>query len=211
MIISLGTSYVYEHKATNIIVSNCHKIPQKEFEKKLLSPDDNFKNISEIIHIQRSLNPDTKFILTVSPVRHMKDGAHNNQLSKSSLLLAVDGIVQSFNNVYYFPSYEILIDELRDYRYYNKDLIHPSEQAVEYIWEKFSETCFSYECQKLIVDISKIIKAANHRVRNRSSRKSKDFFRKQLSKIKKLQLQNPNLDLSKELKTFSSYLEDSNE
>lgn len=133
IIISLGTSWIFKHKESGQIVSNCHKLPSDQFERvfltTLMSRMTLFKMVEQ--------HPDKQFIFTVSPLRHLRDGLHQNQLSKAALLLAVDEVCRKYDNAHYFPAYEILLDELRDYRFYKEDMIHPTDQAVRYIWEHF--------------------------------------------------------------------------
>jgi len=210
VIISLGTSFVYRHIEKNIIVSNCHKIPSKEFSKEFLTVEENTNNINVLINLIRNESPKAKIILTVSPIRHWKDGAHQNQLSKSSLHLACNNIINSFENVFYFPSYEIVIDELRDYRFYNIDMLHPNDQAIEYIWEKFSQTVFSDKCQLLITEIKRIIDASEHKIRNLLSVKTKEFASSQINKIKSLVKIHPHLNFDDELKKYFLYLNENN-
>ena len=133
VIISLGTSWVFRYKANGAVVSNCHKLPANQFERQFLSVGKSFQYLSEMV----KQHPGKQFVFTVSPLRHLKDGLHENQLSKAALLLAVNEVCKAFGNAYYFPAYEILLDELRDYRFYNEDMVHPTEQAVRYIWERF--------------------------------------------------------------------------
>ena len=133
VIISLGTSWVFRYKANGSVVSNCHKLPANQFERQFLSVEQSFRYLSEIVQ----QHPEKQFVFTVSPLRHLKDGLHENQLSKAALLLAVDQVCKQFNNAHYFPAYEILLDELRDYRFYKEDMVHPTRQAVRYIWERF--------------------------------------------------------------------------
>ena len=135
IIISLGTSWVFQDKETQKVVSNCHKLPAKLFERQFLSVEQSFHYLSEIV----KQHPEKQFVFTVSPLRHLKDGLHENQLSKAALLLAVDQVCKQFTNAHYFPAYEILLDELRDYRFYKEDMVHPTEQAVRYIWEHFAD------------------------------------------------------------------------
>lgn len=135
VVVSLGTSWVYRHKKSGQIVSNCHKLPSQQFEREFMTVEESVACLSNMV----SKHPDKHFIFTVSPLRHLKDGLHENQLSKSALLLAVDAICKRFPNAYYFPAYEILNDELRDYRFYKEDMVHPTEQAVRHIWERFVE------------------------------------------------------------------------
>lgn len=133
VIVSLGTSWVFREKATGQIVSNCHKLPANRFERVFLNTNQSVTILKDLLEAF----PEKQFIFTVSPLRHLKDGLHENQLSKASLLLAVDEVCRSYDNAHYFPAYEILIDELRDYRFYKEDMVHPTDQAVRYIWEKF--------------------------------------------------------------------------
>ena len=135
VIISLGTSWVFRDMETQKVVSNCHKLPAVRFNRVFLPVEQSFQYLSEIVQ----QHPEKRFIFTVSPLRHLKDGLHENQLSKAALLLAVDEACKTFNNAYYFPAYEILLDELRDYRFYKEDMVHPTEQAVRYIWECFTD------------------------------------------------------------------------
>lgn len=135
IILSLGTSWAFRNKTSNQIVSNCHKLPANCFDRVFLNTDQSVAILAELL----KAFPDKEFIFTVSPLRHLKDGFHENQLSKASLLLAVDEVCKSHENAHYFPAYEILLDELRDYRFYKEDMVHPTDQAVRYIWEKFVE------------------------------------------------------------------------
>ena len=135
MILSLGTSWVFRSKETQRVVSNCHKLPSNQFERQFLSVEQSFQYLSEMV----GQHLDKQFIFTVSPLRHLKDGLHENQLSKAALLLAVDEVCKAFDNAHCFPAYEILMDELRDYRFYKEDMVHPTEQAVRYIWECFAD------------------------------------------------------------------------
>ncbi len=135
VVISLGTSWVFRDKETQKVVSNCHKLPAARFERLFLPVEQSSLYLSEIV----KQHPEKQFIFTVSPLRHLKDGLHENQLSKAALLLAVDEVCKAFGNAHYFPAYEILLDELRDYRFYKEDMVHPTEQAVRYIWERFAD------------------------------------------------------------------------
>lgn len=135
VIISLGTSWVFRNKEKKKVVSNCHKLSANQFERQFLSLEHSVQYLSEIIQ----QHPEKQFIFTISPLRHLKNGLHENQLSKAALLLAVDRVCKAFGNAHYFPAYEILLDELRDYRFYKEDMVHPTEQAVRYIWERFTE------------------------------------------------------------------------
>ena len=133
IVISLGTSWVFRNKTTGDVVANCHKLPANQFEREFLTVEQSTALLSDFV----KQHPDKQFIFTVSPLRHLKDGLHENQLSKASLLLAVNEVCKAFGNAHYFPAYEILLDELRDYRFYKEDMVHPTDQAVRYIWERF--------------------------------------------------------------------------
>ena len=133
VVLSLGTSWVFRNKETRQVVANCHKLPANRFEREFLTVEQSTTLLSELV----KQHPDKQFILTVSPLRHLKDGLHENQLSKAALLMAVDEVCKQFGNAHYFPAYEILLDELRDYRFFKEDMVHPTEQAVRYIWERF--------------------------------------------------------------------------
>lgn len=135
LVVSLGTSWVFKHRMSGQIVSNCHKLPAHQFDREFLTVERSSQYLSGIVE----RHPEKQFIFTVSPLRHLKDGMHGSQLSKAALLLAVNEICRQFANAHYFPAYEIMMDELRDYRFYKEDMVHPTEQAVRYIWERFAE------------------------------------------------------------------------
>ncbi len=135
LVVSLGTSWVFKHRMSGQIVSNCHKLPAHQFDREFLTVECSSQYLSGIVE----RHPEKQFIFTVSPLRHLKDGMHGSHLSKAALLLAVNEICRQFANAHYFPAYEIMMDELRDYRFYKEDMVHPTEQAVRYIWERFAE------------------------------------------------------------------------
>ncbi|MEN8191754.1 MAG: GSCFA domain-containing protein, partial [Bacteroidota bacterium] len=153
LIITFGTAFVYRYIKNDMIVSNCHKIPAKEFERYRLSLDETKKTIESIVSFVNSISENISIIFTVSPVRHWKDGAVENQLSKSTLLIAVDEIVKENKNCEYFPSYEIVMDDLRDYRFYDTDLLHPNKFATDYIWDKFSNAKLSNQCLTIMKEV----------------------------------------------------------
>ncbi|MDD3080366.1 MAG: GSCFA domain-containing protein [Paludibacter sp.] len=163
LLITFGTAWIFEHKETNTVVTNCHKLPASNFVRRRLSVDEIVSEYIALFHKLHILYPTLKIILTVSPVRHWKDGANDNNLSKSILLLAVDKIQSLFEHVFYFPAYEIMMDELRDYRFYDKDMFHPSEVAIDYIWQRFSETFFSQKTLQLKKKLENIRQQTEHR------------------------------------------------
>lgn len=167
LILTWGTSWVYRYKETGQVVCNCHKIPAREFSRTRLSPKEIITAYEELLPQLFEFNNDVKIIHTVSPVRHWKDGAHGNQLSKAALLLAGDFLQEEFpDRFFYFPSYEIVMDELRDYRFYTKDMLHTNELATSYIWEKFKEVLLSEKSRQVIKDLEPLFKLAGHRPLN---------------------------------------------
>lgn len=204
MIITLGTARVYEYKRTGQIVSNCHKVSASEFTHRLLSIDEVYAYLSKALLLLKELRPDLKIILTVSPIRHIKDGAHGNQLSKSTLLLAAERLCKDIESTAYFPAYEIMMDELRDYRYYADDMLHPSSLAVEYIWQKFSTSLFNDETQQLIGEMEKVVKAKDHRPFNIDGEEYKAFKKSFLSKVLTLKECYPFLNLEDDIRFFSN-------
>ena len=178
-IITLGTNHVYILKETDEIVDNCMKRPQKLFREEKLSVDECADYLSRAVAILKERNPEVKVIFTVSPIRYAKYGFHGSQLSKATLLLAVDKLVsESPESISYFPAYEIMNDELRDYRFYQPDMLHPSEQAVDYIYERFAETYFSEEAKEMIREWQPIKAALAHRPFNPDSEEHKAFLAK---------------------------------
>ena len=183
LVITLGTAWVYELASTGEIVANCHKVPQKGFSKRLLGLKEIIKAFDGLVESLRPLNPDLKILLTVSPVRHIKDGIEENQLSKSMLRVICDFAVSSYDHVAYFPSYEIMMDDLRDYRFYKDDLIHPTEFAEEYIWKKFMETYFDSETLEFVKEWQSILAAMEHRPFNPGSPDHRLFCQSQIEKL----------------------------
>jgi len=162
--ITYGTSWVYRYKSSNSIVANCHKVPQSQFNKEILSIDTIEQSIHNTIDLIQKVNPTCSFIFTISPVRHMKDGFIENQLSKAHLISALHNFVTlSLSKCNYFPSYEIMMDELRDYRFYAEDMLHPSQTAIDYIWDRFFENYISEENHATMEEVCNIQKGLAHR------------------------------------------------
>lgn len=196
--ITLGTAFVYFLKETGIVVSNCHRQDAKLFERRLISVNEASTALQEISDDLRKLNPNIHVVYTVSPLRHLGDGAHGNNLSKATLQLAI-----SENKADYFPSYEIVMDELRDYRFYDKDLIHLSPIAEDYIFERMIKTYCDESTSANIKGIEKFMKAAKHRIENMDCAKTAEFARQQLAKADDLEKQIPGLDLDIEKRYFN--------
>ncbi len=176
IIITLGTAWVYRHVDSEMPVANCHKVPQKYFSKELLSATDIRRSIERINEILFLLNPEAGIIYTVSPVRHLKDGFVENQRSKANLIVGLHDAIIGQPKVSYFPSYEIMMDELRDYRFYAEDMIHPSKLAVDHIWGKFSQAWISPDASKIMDEVMTIRKALAHRPFNSESESHKSFL-----------------------------------
>ncbi len=176
LLLTFGTSWVYRYRENGIIAANCHKLPAAKFERFRLTVEEIVQEYQELIPRLQAHCPGVKIIFTVSPVRHWKDGAHGNQLSKAVLLLAVEELVREFGSVYYFPSYELVLDELRDYRFYAADMLHPSPQAVDYIWEKFGEAFFSADTFALMKRIDKVNRGLLHRPFSPESEAYRRFY-----------------------------------
>jgi len=177
LIITFGTAFSYRYKETGEIVCNCHKIPASQFERSMISPKSIIQEYEELINQLLEVNPDLQVIFTVSPVRHLKDGLIENQRSKASLLLAVNEIIQLFpDTAQYFPSYEIMMDDLRDYRFYDTDLVHPNDQAINYIWDRFVETVIAPDSQEIITKVDPLLKARSHRPLHTETEAYKKFI-----------------------------------
>lgn len=200
LFITFGTSYVYEHKDNGKIVSNCHQLPERTFTRRRLSVEEIVNTYQTIFLELFARYPQLKILFTVSPIRHIRDGMTENQLSKATLMLAIDELKSQFpNQLFYFPSYEIVLDELRDYRFYADDMVHPSSLAVAYIWEKFSETFFSAETIALMKTVEEVNRALTHKPFHPESDRYKDFIKQILFKIDKLNGEYPYLDFQKEI------------
>lgn len=195
-IITLGTSWVYRNNNSNEIVANCHKVPQKEFTKELVSIEENVKCIQNIISLVHSLNPDCNFIFTVSPVRHIKDGFVENNVSKAHLISAIHTINHQPSTINYFPSYEIMMDELRDYRFYAEDMLHPSQTAIDYIWIKFFENYINQKEFGTMNQVCEIQRALKHRPFNPNSESHQKFLKNLNQKIFELKKNLPNIDFN---------------
>jgi hypothetical protein len=183
LIITLGTAWIFFLKENSKILGNCHKLNPQLIDKRLLTVDEIVENTSLTINKIRKINPNIKIILTVSPIRHWKQGYRENLISKSALHIATDQICKTTNNCSYFPAYEIVMDELRDYRFYQADMLHPTEVAVDYIWEKFSTHLFSDETMQLCKDYSKLYSMKQHKAFNPESQ----GYKHHLIKIAKLE------------------------
>jgi lysophospholipase L1-like esterase len=203
LVLTLGTAWIYHHKEFER-VANCHKQPAALFEKKLSSLEGLAIELESVLKKLLQQNPNLKIILTLSPVRHIKEGISENQLSKSILRVLCAQLEQQFESVSYFPAYEILVDELRDYRFYKSDLVHPSEEAENYIWEKWQQFSFSPETQQKVVEIQKIQLELAHRSFNPESEAHRKFLHNLLGKLERMQGE---FDFSEEILDVKSRLQ----
>lgn len=203
LVLTLGTAWIYQHKEFGR-VANCHKQAAALFEKKLSSLEELEKGLRPVLRFLTQLHPDLKIILTLSPVRHTKEGISENQLSKSLLRVLCAQLEQQLEAVTYFPAYEILVDELRDYRFYKSDLVHPSEEAENYIWEKWQQFSFNPETQQKVAEIQKIQLELAHRSFNPDSEAHRKFLHNLLGKLERMQGE---VDFSEEIQDVKSRLQ----
>ncbi|MDW5287588.1 GSCFA domain-containing protein [Formosa sp. PL04] len=189
IVITLGTAWVYRNLASNTIVANCHKVPQKAFKKELLSSAEIAQSLQQMLRLIASVNPNVHVVFTVSPIRHTKDGFVENTRSKSHLISAIHQLLDDSetHQLHYFPSYEIMMDELRDYRFYAADLIHPNQMAVDYIWEKFQASWFASTTVPIMKDVHVIQSGLKHKPFNEFSENHQKFLKDLNKKITNIQ------------------------
>lgn len=203
LFVTFGTARVFHQKSTGKVVSNCHQVPAREFETQLLRVGDIVRMYSMLIQEIATINRKLKWVFTISPVRHWKNGPEVNQVSKATLLLAVSELKERLSQVGYFPAYEIFMDDLRDYRYYADDMIHPGSQGLEYTWKKFTDTYIDSEALQLMKSVEALIRGKNHRPRNPGSDEYREFLSKQYEMTKKLSDENPDVEFNEFLDFFS--------
>lgn len=203
LLITLGSAFVYELDNKNV-VANCHKVPTDTFNKRLLQVDEVVSALQVMIEKAVAFNPGLKIIFTISPVRHLRDGFVENNRSKATLVQAVHHLAEKNQHCFYFPAYELVIDDLRDYRFFAEDMVHPNYAATNYVWEKFIAACIDEPSQQLMKDIAVIVAAKNHKAFNPSSEQHKKFLQTNLEKVKKLQQQFSYLNLEEEENFFKS-------
>ncbi|MCJ7446755.1 MAG: GSCFA domain-containing protein [Bacteroidales bacterium] len=207
LFITFGTARVYRWKQSGKIVSNCHKIPSSEFTHELLSVNDVVTLWNDQLERLQSLYPELKIIFTISPVRHWKDGAHGNQVSKSVLFLAVEELLKHPSSPGYFPAYELVMDDLRDYRFYDNDMLHPSSSAVDYIWNAFTKCYFDNTTIEIWKEVTKITKAVSHRIQTDSGEGIRKFAEKILARIDSVTKKISTVNLDNERKYFLDLLD----
>ncbi len=203
LFITLGSSFVYKLiEAGGETVANCHKAPAQTFAKHLSTIEETVTALDSALHQLFQFNPNLKIIFTISPVRHLRDGVIDNNRSKARLVEAVHHLINKFDKLYYFPAYELVIDVLRDYRFYDIDLAHPNYAATQFVLEKFAENCLSEDTKVLMEEVKKIVIARNHKPFNPQSNPHKKFLQSQLEKTRLLQQQHPYLNFEEELNYF---------
>ena len=203
LFITFGTAWVYRYKKSGETVANCHKIPDGEFIRSRLTVDEIVAEFRQLINEIRIVNPGIQIVFTVSPIRHWKDGAVENQRSKAALHLAIDEIIRSCGeNCSYFPAYELVMDELRDYRFYGPDMLHISDVAIDFIWEKFEHALIDAESRKISMSVKKIIQAANHKPFNKDTSEYNRFLLQMQEQINKLEKEFKNIDFTGEKAYF---------
>ncbi len=202
LFLTFGTAHVFILKESDQIVANCHKMPGTIFQKRRLAVEEIKSAFLPVLQQLKSQNADLQIIFTVSPVRHIRDGLIENQRSKATLLLAIDAICQELDFAHYFPAYELILDDLRDYRFFAADMIHPSDVAIDYVWQQFRHAFFTEDTQDLIRQIEAILQAGKHRPFHSQSDQHQAFVEKQLGKIKQLKSAYPYLNFEKEQADF---------
>ncbi|MEV4886460.1 GSCFA domain-containing protein [Chitinophaga ginsengisegetis] len=202
LVITLGSAHAYILKENNRLVGNCHKVPAGNFYKRLLTVDEIVTALDNVMHRLFFRNKKINILFTVSPVRYIRDGVVENNLSKAILLQAVHHLVNKFNRLFYFPAYELVIDDLRDYRFYKEDMVHPNELAVNYVWEQVVKAGISPASQELLHSIAEINRAANHRPFNPESAQHRQFLQHYAAKVQQLMAAHPQLKLDDLLQRF---------
>jgi hypothetical protein len=203
LIVTLGSSFSYRLTDGGQAVANCHRAPAQWFNKHLLSIEETTSALTEAIEALQSFNPKLKVVFTVSPVRHIRDGVVENNRSKARLLEVVHSITEKFNHCYYFPAYEIVIDVLRDYRFYDIDLVHPNYSATEFVFDKFKQYFIEEEAVELMEEVKKIVTGFKHKPFQPATQSHQNFLQTYYDKVKQLHVKYPHLDFEKELCYFA--------
>ena len=213
VLITLGSAFTYNLRTSadattatmeGDVVANCHKVPTDKFNKKLLGLDQVVTALHEMLDKLVAFNPTVKIIFTISPVRHLRDGFIENNRSKATLIQAVHSLAEKQENIFYFPAYELIIDDLRDYRFYAEDLVHPNYAATNYVWDKFVATCIDEPSQKLMKEINIINAAKSHKPFNPTSHQHKNFLQNNLERVNQLNKQYPYINFEEERIYFQS-------
>jgi len=209
LMITFGTAWVYALPSTDQIVANCHKLPEDHFMRRRLSSDEIVFFYTELFEKIFELKPDLKVVFTVSPIRHWKDGVHENTLSKSILHMAIEDLCECFENITYYPAYELVMDDLRDYRFYAEDMLHPAPTAQRYIWDHFAESFFSKPTRETLRQVQQIRKAMQHKPFHPGDEAHIRFAKKNIAVLEMLRLSAPELDLTEEITFFTRIIDES--
>lgn len=201
LIITLGSAWVYQLD-NGEVVANCHKVPTDKFRKKLLAVEDVLSSLDNLIHRLFIYNPGIKIMFTISPVRHLRDGFIENNRSKAVLIQAVHHLVDKFSNLFYFPSYELVIDDLRDYRFYAEDMVHPNYQATEYVWQKFVDACMDAGTLNVMKEINMVNAARAHKPFQPQSEAHRKFRRQQFDTLLRLEQEYPFINWQEDIEHF---------
>jgi GSCFA family len=199
---TLGSAFVYQLE-NGEVVANCHKVPNDKFQKRLLQVEEVLSVLDNLIHRLFLFNPKLRIIFTISPVRHLRDGFIENNRSKAVLIQAVHHLINKLSKLYYFPAYELVIDDLRDYRFYAEDMVHPNYLATDYVWEKFSESFIDEQSKEIMKEVNSLNAAKQHKPFQPNSSMHQKFLLINLRKAESLQKAFPFLDLSEEIDYFS--------
>jgi lysophospholipase L1-like esterase len=202
LFITFGSAFLFKRNDTDEPVANCHKVPQKEFTKQMLTVSEIVADYKMLIQELKALNRNLKIIFTISPVRHIREGVVENNRSKARLIEAVHELIKQDDNSFYFPAYELIMDDLRDYRFYNSDLIHPNEQAIFYVFEKLMNTIFNDNTKQIFEKIKDIITAKQHRPFNIETESYQKFKASYLERCKQLEKEYPFLNLKNEVEVI---------
>ena len=202
LLITLGSAFVYELE-NHLVVANCHKVPTDKFNKRILEIEELITELENLVTQLKKYNPGLKIIFTISPVRHLRDGFIENNRSKSVLINATQQLLSNHSALYYFPAYELVIDDLRDYRFFAEDMVHPNYAATNYVWEKFVSCCIDEGAQEIMKEINSINAARNHKAFNPSSEAHKIFLATNLNKIQRMKQQYPYINFNADIQYFT--------
>jgi lysophospholipase L1-like esterase len=209
LMITFGTAWVYALPSTDQIVANCHKLPEDRFIRRRLTSDEIVYFFTELFEKLFERKPDLKVVFTVSPIRHWKDGVHENTVSKAILHMAIEELQACFDNIAYFPAFELVVDDLRDYRFYADDMLHPSAVAQRYVWDHFSESFFHKATKEAIRQVQQIRKAMQHKPFHPGDEAHVRFAKKYVAAIEMLRISAPELDLTNEMTYFARIIDQS--